>query len=482
MTKAEMMEALKERKARSGGASSSRKPSKDKRKEPSERKERHKKRRSEEMGTESARETIPKDPVTEPVGTANKGTEQQSTEASYILLDTSAISFVAKPSGSGFLGLHQSLGSQPGFDLVKSVPDLTVLEAASLHFMQALVWTREATNRLFQARDEVVRTKRSMDGVFGRHNDLLKQLEEMRAQEDKEKESLRLELEETRQSSKAQVQSLEVRAQRFEEENKILQAEVEKLQGEMANSWQLEKEKFLQCKEFDSLCSTRASIFFEKGFDGCLTQFRVNGYSEEEHPASFLDVEQALADMHEDSEEHSSGSKEAPRVLISLSVCQYLFHSGCYMLGYLSGSEAGVLRPLRHTPLVAGLSSTLSSSPIRWHLVFFLLRFPQTAPIDVAKLFSRELPPRRDLKLYVVGRRALEDGYCFSLMSATTNHRILQIRKDVFRRDSSEGKTYLGRTLHHVETWSSGNIPELVIRPRVRPDLGTRPRAIHRSQ
>ncbi|KZV49604.1 lysosomal Pro-X carboxypeptidase-like [Dorcoceras hygrometricum] len=36
---------------------------------------------------------------------------------------------------------------------------------------------------------------------------------------------------------------------------------------------------------------------------------------------------------------------------------------------------------------------------------------------------GRELPPRRDLERWVVGRRALEEGCCFSLMSATTNHR-----------------------------------------------------------
>ncbi|KZV30083.1 endoplasmic reticulum-Golgi intermediate compartment protein 3-like [Dorcoceras hygrometricum] len=60
MTKAEIMEALKERKANTVKASSSRKPSKEKRKEPSERKERRKKLRNEEMGTESTRVTVPR--------------------------------------------------------------------------------------------------------------------------------------------------------------------------------------------------------------------------------------------------------------------------------------------------------------------------------------------------------------------------------------------------------------------------------------
>ncbi|KZV19314.1 hypothetical protein F511_23811 [Dorcoceras hygrometricum] len=288
MTKAEMMKALKERKANPEEASSSRAPSKEKRKTPSDGRERH---------------------------TSSKGPEQQSTEVPYVLLDTSAISFVAKLSGSVSLDFIRRLVPNQDFDLVKSIPDLAVLEATSLHFMQALVWTGEAANRLSQAQEEVVMTRCSMDGVLGRHNDLLKQAEEMRAHEDREKESLRLELEAARadaQSSKALAQSLETKVQRSEEENKTLQIEVKKLQGEVANSWQLEKEEFLQSKEFDSLCSGRASIFFEQGLNGCLAQFRANGYSEEEHPASFLDVEQALADILEESEENSSGSEEAP--------------------------------------------------------------------------------------------------------------------------------------------------------------------------
>ncbi|KZV52398.1 hypothetical protein F511_33539 [Dorcoceras hygrometricum] len=309
MTKSEMLEALKERKAKSGGASSSCNPSKEKRKIPSEGKER---RRSAAM---------------------NRGT--------LCLL---------RPLRSASLDFIRRLVPGQDFDL-------------------ALVWTGEATNHLSQARDEVVRTKRSMDGVLGRHNDLLKQLEEMRAQEDREKESMRLQLEAARtdaHSSKALAQSLEVKVQRSEEENKTLQIEVEKLQEAAANSWQIGKEEFLQSKEFDSLCSGRASVFFEQGFNGCLAQFRANGYFEEEHPASFLDVEQTMADMPEESEEKSSGSEEAPppTILMSLyfdhylirefmslrqgdrSVAEYvrLFERGCHFVPSISLVDSKKLR------------------------------------------------------------------------------------------------------------------------------------------
>ncbi|KZV27935.1 hypothetical protein F511_33905 [Dorcoceras hygrometricum] len=150
-----MMKTLREMRADPEGASRSLHPSKGKKKA-SEWGERRKKHRHEEKTKESAQATVSKCPISEPRGTAGKAPEQQSTEAPY------------------------------DFDLVKSVPDLASLEAASLHFMQALVWSGEVANRLTQAWDEVVMTRRSMDGVLDRHNDLMKQLEEIRAQKEKE--------------------------------------------------------------------------------------------------------------------------------------------------------------------------------------------------------------------------------------------------------------------------------------------------------
>ncbi|KZV13976.1 hypothetical protein F511_44684 [Dorcoceras hygrometricum] len=208
MTKAEMMEALKEMKAKSKGASSSRTPSKEKWKEPSERKERHKKRRNEEMGTESARVTVPKDPSEEQDGRTNKDPEHQSTEEPYILLDTSAISFVSSPSGPVSLDFIRRLIPDRDFDQVKRTPDLKVLETAGLHFMQSLVWFGEAASRFSKARGEVIMTRRSMDGVLGRHDVLMKQLEEIQTKKNVEKESLSVELE----SARTEVQALRAQA------------------------------------------------------------------------------------------------------------------------------------------------------------------------------------------------------------------------------------------------------------------------------
>ncbi|KZV21141.1 hypothetical protein F511_13207 [Dorcoceras hygrometricum] len=77
-------------------------------------------------------------------------------------------------------------------------PDLKVIEAASLHFMQALVSSSEATCHLNRSHNEIIITRRSMDGVLNCHNDLMKRLEKLRAQKVEENKSLLLELEETR--------------------------------------------------------------------------------------------------------------------------------------------------------------------------------------------------------------------------------------------------------------------------------------------
>ncbi|KZV48863.1 hypothetical protein F511_16670 [Dorcoceras hygrometricum] len=334
MDKAAMLEALKERrsKIKSGGASSSGAqnkeetssgaPSKEKREASPEKKERRKKRRHEKRDTGSTQESIPEVTISEPEGTTNKGPERKSSEEPYTLLDASKISFVSNPSGSASLDFIRHMVPDQDFDQLKRTPDLEVFESAGLHFMQSLAWFGEAASRFSKAHAEVIKTKRSYDGVLGRHEVLLKQLEEIQTKENAEKESLTAELELARaeaqtykakaQSLETQVQSLDARAQCAEEESKLRLAEVEKLQEERANSWALEKEKFLKSKDFDSLCLKKAVMYFDKGFEGCLAQFRANGFSEEEYPASFLNVEQALADMPEDQEEGSSGLGETP--------------------------------------------------------------------------------------------------------------------------------------------------------------------------
>ncbi|KZV42569.1 hypothetical protein F511_11870 [Dorcoceras hygrometricum] len=100
----------------------------------------------------------------------------------------------------------------------------------------------KAINRLIRAHDKVTLSRRSMDKVIHYHERLMGQLEELCTKKDEEMKSL----------------------------------------------------------EFETLCSEKAVVYFDNGFNGCLVQFLANGYSKEEHPATFIDVVQELEDMPED--------------------------------------------------------------------------------------------------------------------------------------------------------------------------------------
>ncbi|KZV52088.1 hypothetical protein F511_41477 [Dorcoceras hygrometricum] len=84
---------------------------------------------------------------------------------------------------------------------------------------------------------------------------------------------------------------------------------IKRAQEEAEASWEKRKADFLKKDEFDRLCSTRALSFFQQGFDGCLAQIRDNGYSEAEHPFSFLDVLKSLEALPDDGEAGLSGEK-----------------------------------------------------------------------------------------------------------------------------------------------------------------------------
>lgn len=59
-------------------------------------------------------------------------------------------------------------------------------------------------------------------------------------------------------------------------------------------------EKFIKFKDFETVLN--AFAFLWHGFEGWSTIFQDNGYSEQEHPASFLDSEKALEDIPEEGE------------------------------------------------------------------------------------------------------------------------------------------------------------------------------------
>ncbi|KZV44752.1 hypothetical protein F511_33048 [Dorcoceras hygrometricum] len=158
---------------------------------------------------------------------------------------------------------------------------------------------------------------------MGQHAEVLARLEELETLRSREegaakaqREALEAQLLVEREAHEAEKAARELLEAELEEvkARATLEAERLKLEG---------KEEFLKSPEFDTLLGKKAGGYFKNGFFGCVAQWRANGYPEEEHPASFLNVQQAIAEMpdeeevreeeeDEDEEEGGDGSDATP--------------------------------------------------------------------------------------------------------------------------------------------------------------------------
>ncbi|KZV16582.1 hypothetical protein F511_30876 [Dorcoceras hygrometricum] len=104
-----------------------------------------------------------------------------------------------------------------------------------------------------------------------------------------------------------------------EKEARAIERDAMVAELEKANAWPGQeaerlkseaREEFLKSSEFDSLLAKKAWSYFKDGFWGCLAQFRAHGYFEEEYPAFFLDLQQALADVGDEDEVEEEEEQE----------------------------------------------------------------------------------------------------------------------------------------------------------------------------
>ncbi|KZV28966.1 hypothetical protein F511_07526 [Dorcoceras hygrometricum] len=186
--------------------------------------------------------------------------------------------------------------------------DLKVLRKAD--GAEAVAWGGEMVKRLTQAHRKVNASRQKFDAAMGQHAEVLARIEELEAHRAREETEVRIQREaleaelasekEARAAEKAAREALE--AELGEVKARAVQ-EAERLRSK-AN------EEFLKSPEFNVLLGQRAWGFFKNVFWGCLAQFRANGYPEEEHPASFLDVQQALAEMGDEEEAEEEEEEE----------------------------------------------------------------------------------------------------------------------------------------------------------------------------
>ncbi|KZV30657.1 hypothetical protein F511_12930 [Dorcoceras hygrometricum] len=192
----------------------------------------------------------------------------------------------------------------------------------------AMAWGGEVIKLLSQAQREVNSTRQSFDEVMEHHTELEMQLEELeatRGQENRAAEAQKEALEALlaaekaaraaeKEASAAKKRALEAELETTYAERAALKVELSgtkgraeddigRLRSEAENAWGLGKEEFLKSFEFDDLCTKKSLAYFKNGFEGCVAQFKANGYSEEEHPAPFLSVARALEELPEEDEE-----------------------------------------------------------------------------------------------------------------------------------------------------------------------------------
>ncbi|KZT76589.1 hypothetical protein F511_46387 [Dorcoceras hygrometricum] len=177
--------------------------------------------------------------------------------------------------------------------------------------------------RLTKAHQKMNASRDQFDKAMGQHAEVLSRLEELETIRSREKEVAKTQREaleaqllverEAHEAEKAAREMLEAELEEVKD-RATLEAERLKLEG---------KEEFLMSPEFDTLLGKKAGGFFKNGFFGCVAQWRANGYPEEEHPDSFLNVQQAIAEMpdeeevpeeeeDEDEEEGGDGSDATP--------------------------------------------------------------------------------------------------------------------------------------------------------------------------
>ncbi|KZV18393.1 protein UPSTREAM OF FLC-like [Dorcoceras hygrometricum] len=198
-----------------------------------------------------------------------------NTEAGASQPDVEVSSFIAQPVTSTIVAFFHHFIPPLDAPVVNSASDKKVTEALTSNFLQALIWGGELSRRVTKAREVANSSKRSLNDVMAKHDKLMKEIEDVRGAFDAEKKSLEQKL----TSSEASVIRLQEEMKKAGEE---AEEKIKRAQEEAEASWEKRKADFL----------------------------KDNGYSEAEHPFSFLDVLKSLEALPDDGEAEPSGAKK----------------------------------------------------------------------------------------------------------------------------------------------------------------------------
>ncbi|KZV42633.1 hypothetical protein F511_32896 [Dorcoceras hygrometricum] len=224
--------------------------------------------------------------------------------------DPSKDSLVESPSAIVATGYICNMAPDRDRRPLRKARNADVVGHFSTNLAAAVAWGGELVKRLTQTYQKLNASRELFDRAMGQHAEMLSRLEELEAHRAREEGEAKAQ----REALEAQL-AAEKEAREAEKAARALaEAELEEVKaraGQEAERLKVKaREEFLKSPEFDTLLGKKAGGYFKNGFRGCLAQWRANGYSEEEHPASFLDVQQAILEMADEEEEGEEEEEE----------------------------------------------------------------------------------------------------------------------------------------------------------------------------
>ncbi|KZV23006.1 hypothetical protein F511_16757 [Dorcoceras hygrometricum] len=180
----------------------------------------------------------------------------------------------------------------------------------SSHAAAVVAWGGEMVKRLTKAHQKMNASRDQFDKAMGQHAEVLARLEELETLRSREQEAAAAQ----REALEAKLVTEREAHEAEKAAREMLEAELEDVKSRAARDAERLKlegrEEFLKSSEFDTLLGKKAGGFFKTGFLGCVAQWRANGYSEDEHPAPFLNVQQAIAEMPDEEDAQEEGEDE----------------------------------------------------------------------------------------------------------------------------------------------------------------------------
>ncbi|KZV16515.1 hypothetical protein F511_25988 [Dorcoceras hygrometricum] len=259
--------------------------------------------------TPSSEEALDVPPVTATAGGQSSGRRLEQLPP----FDPSKDSLIESPCPVAATRYICNMAPDRDVRVLRKARNANVVGHFSSHAAAVVAWGGEMVKRLTKAHQKMNASRDQFDKAMGQHTEVLARLEELEALRSREKEAA----EAQREALEAQMLVAKEAHEAEKAAREILEAELEEVKSRAARDVErlkLEgKEEFLKSPEFDTLLGRKAGGFFKNGFFGCVAQWRANGYPEEEHPAPFLDVQQAIAEMpdeEEAQEEEEEGEDE----------------------------------------------------------------------------------------------------------------------------------------------------------------------------